>query len=170
MDADCESKLVRFASEMQPVAKLQRSISLLIFELEQATQESKNSWIVWKVKHLKHFLNMLPGVFSLCFERWLALPKYTSGFFQTEDIVKAILLEPQVNNLLENIPLKHFHQKQKSFWKTFCWKISIKTPNTFWTRFLWKISTKNPKIPVTELSQIVKLLWPELSQIFKISL
>ena len=44
MDADCESKLGRFASEMQPVAKLQRSISLLIFELEQATQESKNSW------------------------------------------------------------------------------------------------------------------------------
>ena len=43
MDADCESKLGRFASEMQPVAKLQRSISLLIFELEQATQESKNS-------------------------------------------------------------------------------------------------------------------------------
>ena len=99
MDADCESKLGRFASEMQPVAKLKRSISLLIFELEQATQESKNSWIVWKVKHLKHFLNMLPGVFSLCFERWLALPKYTSGFFQTEDIVKAILLEPQANNL-----------------------------------------------------------------------
>jgi hypothetical protein len=54
---------------------------------------------------------MLPGVFSLCFERWLALPKYTSGFFQTEDIEKAILLEPQAKILLENIPLKNFHEK-----------------------------------------------------------
>jgi len=44
-------------------------------------------------------------------ERWLALPKYTSGFFQTEDIEKAILLEPQAKILLENIPLKNFHEK-----------------------------------------------------------
>ena len=56
MEAACESKLVRFASEMQPLAKLKRSISLLIFKLEQATQESKNSWNSLKSETFETFL------------------------------------------------------------------------------------------------------------------